>query len=182
MLAVLLDLEGELALLIGGGEVALRRARTLAAAGLRLRVVAPRIAPELAALATECVERGFELSDLQGAALVVACTDNPGVNDEVAHLARRAGLLTNHAGEAGRGNLRFPAVLERAGLTIAISSGAELPLLAQALRERLASVLPEELPLGAWTQQRDAALALSGSQREEAMQVLKTQIRGAVGL
>ena len=182
MLAALIDLEGETALLVGGGEVARRRAQTLAAAGLRLRVIAPQIAPELAALADECFERPFEPGDIQGAAVVVACTDNPLLNDEVTRLARAAGSLVNHAGEARRGNLRFPAVLERGGLKVAISSGAELPMLVQALRERLAGVLPGNLPLSEWTAQRDAALRLNGAPREEALQRLKTQIRAAVGL
>ncbi len=181
-LAAMLNLEGETALIVGGGAVALRRAQTLTAAGLRVRVVAPEVLPELAGLDVDVIRRGFESSDVRGVRLVVACTDSKTVNDEVIRLGREAGALVNHAGQAELGNLRFPAVLERGGVTLAISTGTELPMLAQALRERLESVLPAHLPLTAWTNQRQAALSLGGQQREMALGELRAEIRGAVGL
>ena len=132
---------------MGGGTVALRRAATLLAAGLQVRVVAPEILPELLALNIESCRAGLSPQRPAGARVVVACTDQAAVNDEVTRLALAAGLLINHAGQAGAGNLRFPAVLERGGVTVAISTGSELPMLAQALREKVALCLPAELPL-----------------------------------
>lgn len=181
-LAAILQLGGEAALIVGGGQVAVRRAATLLAAGLHVRVVAPETSPELLTLGCDCHQRAFLPSDLAGARVVVACTNAPAVNDEVTRLALAAGLLVNHAGEAGAGNLRFPAVLERGGVTVAISSGSELPLLAQALREKVALSLPAELPLSVWSAQRDAALSLGAQARQAAMNDLRAEIRAAVGL
>lgn len=181
-LAAILHLEGEAALIVGGGKVALRRAGTLLAAGLQVRVVAPEILPELLALDLDCRERALLPTDLEGARIVVACTSSSEVNDEVTRLALAAGALVNHAGEAGAGNLRFPAVLEQGGVTVAISTGSELPLLAQALREKVALSLPTELPLNVWAAQRDAALHLSGEARQAALGDLRVQIRRHVGL
>jgi len=181
-LAAILQLGGEAALIVGGGQVAVRRAGTLLAAGLQVRVVAPEIAPQLTALNLDCRERAFLPGDLAGARVVVACTSSAAVNDEVTRLALAAGLLVNHAGQAGAGNLRFPAVLERGGVTVAISSGSELPMLAQALREKVALSLPAELPLSVWSAQRDAALGLSAGERQAAMNDLRAEIRAAVGL
>ncbi len=178
----MLNLSGQTALIVGGGEVALRRARTLLAAGMRLRVVALQIVPELAAMSAGCVERSFEAADLSGTWVVVACTNQPAVNDEVARLALEAGLLVNHAGQAEAGNLRFPAVLERGGVTISLSSGAELPMLTQALREKIALSLPDTLPLPIWTAQREAALELGGEARQAALSELRAEIRRHVGL
>ncbi|WP_241191257.1 precorrin-2 dehydrogenase/sirohydrochlorin ferrochelatase family protein [Deinococcus psychrotolerans] len=181
-LAAMLDLEGETALLVGGGTVALRRAATLLTAGLTVRVVAPELLPQLAALNIEIIQRPFEPGDLTGVRLVVACTDNADVNDEVTRLAKAAGLLINHVGRAEAGNLRFPAVLERGGVSVSISTGAELPMLAQALREKVALCLPAELPIPTWTSQRDAALLLNGEAKQVAIRDLRAQIRTAVGL
>lgn len=178
----MLHFEGEPALLVGGGAVALRRAAPLLAAGLKVRVVAPQVLRELSALNVEVTQRSFGPDDLLGVRLVVACTDSAAVNDEVARLARAAGLLVNHAGRAEAGNLRFPAVLERSGVSVSISTGAELPMLAQALREKVALCLPAELPITTWTNQRDAALRLSGDERQAALSGLRTQIRAAVDL
>ncbi|WP_237724594.1 precorrin-2 dehydrogenase/sirohydrochlorin ferrochelatase family protein [Deinococcus alpinitundrae] len=181
-LAAILQLGGETALVVGGGKVAVRRAATLLAAGLHVRVVALEIVPQLLTMGCDYQQRAFLPSDLAGVRVVVVCTSNPAVNDEVTKLALAAGALVNHAGEAGAGNLRFPAVLERGSVTVAISSGSELPMLAQALREKVALSLPAELPLSVWSTQRDAALGLDAEGQQAAMNDLRAEIRAAVGL
>ena len=178
----MLNFSGQTALIVGAGPVALRRAQTLLAADMRVRVVAPQLVPELAALKVVCVERPFEAADLTGVRVVVACTNQPAVNDEVTRLALQAGLLVNHAGRAEAGNLRFPAVLERGGVMISLSSGAELPMLTQALREKIALGLPDTLPLSTWTAQREAALGLGAQARQAALSDLRAEIRRHVGL
>ncbi|AWN24610.1 siroheme synthase [Deinococcus irradiatisoli] len=181
-MAATLNLSGEWALLVGGGAVALRRARTLRAAGLSVRVVAPDILAELAELASDCRHRAFEPHDLRGVRLVVACTGSAQVNDEVIRLARAEGLLANHSGNAEAGNLRFPAVVRRGGLTVTVTSDASLPLLAQAASEKILLALPDSLPLGEWTAQRDAALHLAGAARQAALAGLRRQIRAHLDL
>ena len=59
-------LQGRVVLVVGGGEVALRKARLLSDAGGQLRVVAPEVRGELTALAGEgrVHLRGYESADL----------------------------------------------------------------------------------------------------------------------
>lgn len=181
-LAAFLNLRGESALVVGGGPVALRRARTLLDAGLRVRVVAPELHPGLAALPVGHDARPYRPGDAAGARVVVAATDNPEVNDAVAAEARAAGSLVNHAGDAARGTLRFPAVTRRGGVEVALSTGRELPLLAQALAERVAGLLPSPEQVDAWAGRRETALTLTGAEREAALAALRADIRAAVGL
>lgn len=167
--------------MVGGGQVALRRARTLLAAGLRVTVVAPEVLPELHRLNLSVQQRPFQKDDLRGVRLVVAATDNPTLNDEIAQLAKAAGLLVNHAGDAGRGNLRFPALAERDGVQVAVSSGRELPMLARALADRFGALLPSREQVSAWQEQRAAALALVGSERKLALTALRNDIHTKLG-
>lgn len=182
LLAAVLNLQGERAVIVGGGAVAARRAPTLLAAGMGVSVIAPTIAPGLRAQDVTCMERPYQNGDLNGARLVLACTDRPDVNDRVIADALALGLLASHAGDAAQGNLRFPATLEQGGVQIALNTGRELPMLAQALKERLTGLLPETLPLDGWTQRREAAVALQGAAREAALRALRQDIRQAVGL
>ena len=182
MLAAFLNLHGEPAVVVGGGAVACRRVRTLLDAGLKVSVIAPTIAPELRAQDVACMERAYLSGDLNGAKLVLACTDSAETNDLVTADALRLGLLVSHAGDADQGNLRFPATLERGGVQLALTTGRELPMLAQALREKLSEALPETLPLDGWVRQRERAVALTGPEREAAMGALRREIRQAVGL
>ena len=180
-LAAFLELSGEQALIVGGGRVALRRARTLLDAGLRVRVVAPALLDELAALPVEHQARAYRPDDLQGARLVVAATDTAAVNDAVTADARAAGALVNHVGDATRGTLRFPAVTGRAGVQVAIATGRELPMLAQALREALETLLPTETDLDGWVARREQALTLGVPEREAALDALRLDIRAVIG-
>nr|WP_216324701.1 bifunctional precorrin-2 dehydrogenase/sirohydrochlorin ferrochelatase [Deinococcus aestuarii] len=181
-LAAFLNLRGEPALVVGGGPVALRRARTLLDAGLRVTVVAPDLHPDFAALPVCAERRAYRPADLEGVRVVVAATDRHDVNDAVTGEARAAGVLVNHAGDAEKGTLRFPAALERGGVRVAVSTGRELPVLAQALRERIESLLPEPGTVDAWAARREEALGLPAAAREGAMDALRADIRAAFGL
>src|SRR5262249_22168105 len=74
-----LRLDGRRVLVVGGGSVALRRVAGLRAAGAEVVVVAPRLTPALGDLAARGLItahlRGYQPGDLDGAWLVLACTD-----------------------------------------------------------------------------------------------------------
>ncbi|WP_309570398.1 bifunctional precorrin-2 dehydrogenase/sirohydrochlorin ferrochelatase [Deinococcus sp.] len=181
-LAALLELSGERALIVGGGPVAARRVRTLLEAGLRVHVIAPTLTEELLGLPITHEARCYQPGDAAGAALVVAATDSDAVNDEVVAQTRAAGIPVNHAGHAQRGTLRFPAVTERAGVRVAVTTGRELPMLAQALAEAIARLLPDEPQLNAWTQRREQALDEPGDVRTATLAELRSDIRAHLGL
>ncbi|HBO8869777.1 TPA: siroheme synthase, partial [Pseudomonas aeruginosa] len=93
------SLQGRLALVVGGGEVALRKARLLADAGARLRVVAPQIHIELRHLVEqgggELLERDYQDGDQPGCALIIAATDDEPLNAEVSRAANARGIPVN---------------------------------------------------------------------------------------
>ncbi|CAM3862330.1 bifunctional precorrin-2 dehydrogenase/sirohydrochlorin ferrochelatase [Deinococcus frigens] len=182
LLPVFLNLSSERAVVIGGGAVALRRTRTLLDAGLNVTVIAPEICAELLTLPVSFEQRGFGDGDLTGARVVVAATDCLEVNSAVVAAAREIGALINHAGEAEQGNLRFAATAQRAGVQVAVNTGRELPMLAQALTRRIAALLPKQEQIDGWIAARERALTLDGPGREAAMQGLKTDIQTALGI
>ncbi|WP_291426791.1 bifunctional precorrin-2 dehydrogenase/sirohydrochlorin ferrochelatase [Deinococcus sp.] len=179
-LAAFLDLSGEHALIVGGGAVALRRARTLLDAKMKVQVVAPEVVTDLRLLEVVVAERPYQSPDLEGVRLVVVATNRKTLNDEIAAQARAAGLLVNHAGDAGRGNFRFPAVTEQAGVQVAVSTGRELPMLAQELLGRIKTLLPDAEQLAVWQQRRETALSL-GAGQGAALQTLRADIALALG-
>ena len=99
---VFLDLAGRRVLIVGGGAVALRRARDLVAGGAEVGVIAPRVLPELAQIATRVSTRRYEPGDIAGAWLVVACADSAEVNAAVAADAERDRVWCLRADDAVR--------------------------------------------------------------------------------
>jgi len=129
-------------LLIGGGEQALRKARLLASSGAQLRVVAPLIHPELAALAQQLERREYRETDLDGVHLTVAATDNATLNACVAKDAQQRGIAVNVVDAPELCSVIFPAIVDRSPLIVAVSSGGVAPVLARLLRARLESLIP----------------------------------------
>ena len=143
---LLLDLSARRVVVVGGGTVATRRVTGLLEAGADVLVVAPDIAADLAALDIACERRPFTDDDLDGAWLLVACTDDPAVNAAVAAAAEERRIFCVRSDAAPGGSARTPAALHRDGLTVAVSGGDD-PLRAVALRDAISVALDlGELP------------------------------------
>ena len=133
-------------LLIGGGEVALRKARLLAQAGARLRVVTLKLHPELEKLLEQTGGvyqlRGWQAGDCQGHVLVVAATENSMLNAEVAAEAKALHVPVNVVDTPELCSVIFPAIVDRSPLVVAVSSGGHAPVLARLVRAKIETVLP----------------------------------------
>ena len=133
-------------LLVGGGQVATRKARLLLQAGARLTVVAPAIEEELQALLASSGgnwdSAQYSASALAGAVLVVAATPLRQVNQQVYLDATAQRLPVNVVDAPDLCSFIFPAIVERTPLTIAISSGGASPVLVRQLRRKIEAMVP----------------------------------------
>jgi siroheme synthase-like protein len=134
---IFLDLAGKPVLVVGAGKVALRKTRGLLEAGAAVTVVAPRAEPEFGQLAVTMRQRAYRLSDIRGAVLVFAATDNRAVNHAVAQAAKRQGIPVNVADARAECSFIVPARITRRNVQIAISTGGESPRVAGALRRKI---------------------------------------------
>lgn len=148
-LPIFCRLDNKPVLLVGGGEVAERKARLLLDAGARLTVVSPELDPELATLAVNgtihWLDGEFEQKQLVGMWLVVAATDRREVNALVYQSANQAGIFANVVDDPKRSSFIMPSIIDRSPLMVAISSGGKAPVLARLLREKLEALLPQHL-------------------------------------
>ena len=144
-LPIFCRLDNKPVLLVGGGEVAERKARLLLDAGAQLTVVAPELDPELAELAAngsiEWLAGEFAPQQLAGKWLVVAATDRREVNALVYQSANQARIFANVVDDPKRSSFIMPSIIDRSPLMVAISSGGKAPVLARLLREKLEALL-----------------------------------------
>lgn len=142
---VMLDLSRLSVLVVGGGEVALRKVRGLVEAGGRPEIVSPELHPELLeivrARGLSWRERGYETGDAAGFTLVFAATDSAPVNERAGREAADAGALVDVADDPGRSHFHLPASIRQDDVVVAFSTGGASPLLARRLRERLEAVV-----------------------------------------
>ena len=140
------NLRGQRVLVVGGGEIALRKSRLLADTGAVLRVVAPQIDSQLATLVVatggEQLLRGYGAEDLQGCVLVIAATDDEPLNAQVSADARVRGMPVNVVDSPALCSVIFPAIVDRSPLLVAVSSGGDAPVLARLIRAKLETWIP----------------------------------------
>jgi uroporphyrin-III C-methyltransferase/precorrin-2 dehydrogenase/sirohydrochlorin ferrochelatase len=133
-------------LLVGGGQVATRKARLLVQAGARLTVIAPAIDAELEQLLAASGgswQRGeYSEAAMAGVVLVVAATPMRQVNQQVYRDATARQLPVNVVDAPDLCTFIFPAIVERTPLTIAISSSGNSPVLVRLLRRKIEAMVP----------------------------------------
>jgi precorrin-2 dehydrogenase/sirohydrochlorin ferrochelatase len=146
---VFLDLAGVPVLVVGGGQVALRKLLGLVEAGAAVSVIAPAVVDGIAEVAA-VQARPYATGDLAGFRLVVTATDDPAVNAQVAADARAAGVFVNSADDPENCTFILPAIARRGPITVAVSTGGVSPALASRLRDEIASThLTPELEVAA---------------------------------
>ena len=136
-------------LLVGGGDVAERKARLLMDAGARLTVNALSFVPQFTAWAEEgmltLVAGEFNETLLDECWLAIAATDNDAVNQRVSDAAEQRRIFCNVVDAPKQASFIMPSIIDRSPLMVAVSSGGTSPVLARLLREKLESLLPQHL-------------------------------------
>ncbi|MDR0217951.1 MAG: siroheme synthase CysG [Enterobacteriaceae bacterium] len=148
-LPLFVELKARAVLLVGGGEVAARKASLLLRAGAALTVVAPELHPELQLRQQKeefaWLQEAFHIGHLDGVFLVIAATDDRHLNQSVFAEANRRAILVNVVDDQSLCSAIFPSIIDRSPIMVAVSSGGKSPVLTRLLREKLESLLPFHL-------------------------------------
>ena len=145
-LPIFLKIRNQTCVVFGGGKIASRKITLLLRAGGKVRVISPELSEALAQRSErgelEHIARDYASSDLESAALVVAATNHPSVNREIATAAEARGLPVNVVDDPALGNYVVPSIVDRSPVVAAISTGGASPVLARLIRSRLESMIP----------------------------------------
>lgn len=134
-------------LIVGGGDVALRKADLLSRAGANITVVAPDICAELQALLQgdkhQLIFAKYDKSYMAGARVIIAGTDDEALNQQVHSDATELNIPVNVVDTPPLCDFIFPAIVDRNPIVIGISSNGKAPVLARLLRARLETLIPQ---------------------------------------
>lgn len=143
-----IDLAGRIVIIVGGGSVAERKAQFFRTADVT--VVSPTFTPELERMGAggmvrlehRKVTRDMLENLFEKAFLVVAATDDPGLNEEIGRFCLERGIPVNSA--SGPTGVVVPSVIDCSEIKIAISTGGRSPAMARYLRRRLEGAITED--------------------------------------
>lgn len=140
-------LDNRKVLIVGGGDVALRKADLLSRAGACITIVAPDICAELQALLHDekhkLIFENYNKKYMQGARVIIAGTDDEALNHQIHADATVLNIPVNVVDTPHLCDFIFPAIVDRNPIVIGISSNGKAPVLARLLRARLETLIPQ---------------------------------------
>ena len=168
---IFLDIEDRDVVIIGGGPVCERKAETMMKYGARVTVVAPEFTEQITqwakAGALKIRKKKYDASDLDGASIVIASTDDESVNTEIASDCRKRKIPVNVVDVTHLCEFIVPAIVEQGSIQLAVSTGGKSPALARTLKEDLQKFVGPE-----YAEVND----LLGTLRPSAKKVLPTDV------
>jgi siroheme synthase-like protein len=168
---IFLDIEDRDVVIIGGGPVCERKAETMMKYGARVTVVAPEFTEQITQWAKsgalEIRKKKYDAADLDGASIVIASTDDEGVNTQIASDCRKRKIPVNVVDVTHLCEFIVPAIVESGSIQLAVSTGGKSPALARTLKEDLQKFVGPE-----YAEIND----LLGTLRPSAKKVLPTDI------
>lgn len=142
---IVFDVTDRPCLVVGGGEIALRKVEALAAAGACVSVISPGLDPRIEAIyGVNITRREFQPGDTAGFALVFAATDDRGVNIEISREASERGVPINVVDDPELCSFIVPSVVHRGDLMIAVTTSGKSPTLSKRLRRKLEDIIGPE--------------------------------------
>ena len=149
------NLKGRQVLVVGGGEVAVRKVRLVHEASALVTVVAKEFCPDLLEMARVDQKSGHNtinlitapydhshMVDLAPIVLVIAATNERKLNHLVSEHAQASNILANVVDDPAFSTVIFPSIVDRSPIQIAISSGGDAPVLVRLLRTQLEGLIP----------------------------------------
>ena len=138
---VCLNINEKRCVVVGGGSVAERKAKSLLACGAKVTIISPALTDELRVLheshSIEWLSREYQNVDIADAFLVIAATDDPQVQKQVFCEAEENNILVNVADVPEKCNFILPATVRRGDFTLSVSTGGKSPGLARKIRKQL---------------------------------------------
>ncbi len=147
---VCLDVRNKDCLVVGGGQVASRKVKTLIGCGANVEVIAPYFSGELTKMEENhgdrlrLIHRVYEAGDVAGRFLVIGATDDEAENRRISADAEKNNILCNIADVPDACSFILPSIIKRGDLLLAISTSGNSPAFAKHLRKTLEKEFGEE--------------------------------------
>lgn len=163
--------------ILGGGEEALNKVRLVAKTTASVVIISRQIEANFSGFAVTVVQREFVPSDLDGAALLFVAEEGPDA-DLAKVEARARGIPLNVVDVPSECDFYTPSIVERAPLTVAISSEGDAPVLARLVRARIEAMLSPRIgkiaSLAGGLRKRAESLIQDGAARRRFYEALVT--------
>jgi precorrin-2 dehydrogenase/sirohydrochlorin ferrochelatase len=148
---VMLNMNGQQAVIIGGGDVAARKLSDLIEAGANVKVISLEFNDEIIKASESfkgrimLIKKGYETHDLDGSLLVFSATNDTDVNKKIFNDAKEKNILINASDDPPNCSFYIPSFIRKGDLVFAVSTSGSSPAMAARLRREMAQHIPENI-------------------------------------
>lgn len=133
--------KGKRIIIVGGDDEALNKVRLVSKTTASIEIYATHIEADFSGFAVTLHQRAITAADIAGAALVFVAEESHSADLAKAE-ARRLGIPLNVVDVPSECDFYTPSIVERAPLTVAISTEGDAPVLARLVRAKIEAMLP----------------------------------------
>ena len=145
-LPVFINLRQKPCLVVGGGDIALRKVNLLLKAKAKIKCISPDFCSGLIELSREnsldLIEKRFESLDIDNQSVIIAATNDDKTNALISSLAHESGIPINVVDSPDLSSFIIPSIVDRSPIVIAVSSSGKAPVLARIIRAKLETIIP----------------------------------------
>lgn len=139
------DLSQRKIVVVGGGKIAQRRISVLIQFADKITVIAPKVHPNIQLLADDrqiqLKEKRYQREDIYDADIVIAATDDAGVNNEIHSVCKCLGIIVNVISDQNKCDFHFPGIVKREQLVVGVNAGGRDHKLVKSVREKIDDIL-----------------------------------------
>lgn len=138
------DIKNKRCVVVGGGNVALRKVEKLLPFEPDIVVIAPEVCSDLKSInGIEIAEREFRDSDIESVFMVISATDNAQLNAHIFSVCSEKKIPVNTVDDLEKCGFIFPALVHKNHITVGITTSGKSPIYARFLREQTEEMLSE---------------------------------------
>ena len=145
-LPIFINIRQRPCLVIGGGDIALRKINLLIKAQAKVDCLSPLFCEGITNLSqngdVNLIQKRFESDDIKDYAIIIASTDDSSVNALISKSAKKARIPVNVVDSPELSSFIMPSIVDRSPVIIAVSSAGKAPVLSRMIRAKLETVIP----------------------------------------
>ena len=148
-LPIQFDIKDKLCIIVGGGNVALRKLKTIIKYKPKILIIAKEIKEkEIYSLEktgdnVKVVIKDVKYKDLKKGYLIIMATNDKELNSKLSSRLIKNGYLVNDATKFG--NIDFPAIIYFDDITVSVSSGGKNPGKSKKIKEMIINFLKNKM-------------------------------------
>ena len=145
-LPIFIKIKQKPTLVVGGGDIALRKINLLLKAQAKVDCLSPLFCEDIKNLSkdghTTLINKSFDQTDIKDYSMIIAATDDKSVNSLISSIAQDKKILVNVVDSPELSSFIMPSIVDRSPLIIAVSSSGKAPVLSRIIRAKLETVIP----------------------------------------